>query len=97
MDAILNYARVVHFAVGCKVFYPEFFNSEGIANIIINTAYINLGLPNIPPGELDKAKNEGAARASREGCGFWRDHPEAVHEMRNAATAAIDAAAASAR
>jgi hypothetical protein len=92
VDTLLNYVRVVYFALGCKVFYPEFENTEGIANILINTAYIGLKFPKIPPGELTKAKSEGAARASREGCGFWREHPQAVYEMRRAVDASLRAA-----
>jgi hypothetical protein len=83
VDAFTSFVHVAYFAMGCQV--PESSNGEGFVNIVVNTVYIGLDRPDISSAALVAAKKEGILRASREGCGYWQQHPESVQEMRRAA------------
>ncbi len=89
VDTLLSFVRVAYFAMGCRVFYPDNVNTPGFVDIVINTEYLGLGHPNLPDGAVAAAKRDGMAKASKEGCAYWRQHPEAVQEMRRAQDATL--------
>jgi hypothetical protein len=91
-DDIIKDLWVIGFAVGCKVIpkldlamlvaLAGYHRLEGVDQRIV-LALHDAHDPRVPTWERWKrAEQDGLDRAQNEGCDFWKDHPEAVTEMR---------------
>lgn len=97
-DAFFDQVRIFHFAIGCKVFGERPGIIIGLltkGNEYLEQKYSGIYIQERQTGLLQKllvaAQNEGLARASQAGaCDYWHQHPEAIYELRRAATDALN-------
>ena len=90
----LNTIRNIYFAVGCKVLASEGNALPLIHNMgaVLNQEAIKGGIyfDEKLDGQMRDAAREGMTRASQAAeCDYWRQHPDAVYAMRQAAGAAM--------
>jgi len=90
--AVLDSAQNLYFAAGCHVFEGPDNAQQVQAMLIVGNQYQLL--ENDPlwardqtiGKEVEQAERKGWARASEPGaCNYWREHPEAVYELREQA------------